>query len=200
MLATPVVVVDAKGTEHLAELVVPSSGDRVQGFPPKVAPDAIPVWLNETVPAGVVAPIVEMSVTVAVQVDDSAVVIVDGVQVTVVVVALGFKTMIGALRFVDPSCVLSPLYQDGFGQGPGHEPCLIPTPEQLDHVALIEVSTQVTEPKPTEPVALKTGRSTSPVGGLAPVDATSFTYAVHVIGCPTKTVVGVQTTGGMNVG
>lgn len=66
MLAVPVLV-EANVTEQLALIAV--RVPRVHGLLVKDAPDVIPVWLNITVPMGLVAPAVAVSVTVAVHVD-----------------------------------------------------------------------------------------------------------------------------------
>ena len=64
MLATPGFV-EANMTWQLALAVV--DGPSVHGLPWKNVPVAIPVSVKATVPEGAVAPLVDVSVTVAVQ-------------------------------------------------------------------------------------------------------------------------------------
>src|SRR5437899_2355610 len=61
--------------------------DNRHGLPVNEAPELMPVWLKATLPVGVSSGVPgEASVTVTVQVEDAAVVTVDGVHVTVVLV------------------------------------------------------------------------------------------------------------------
>lgn len=92
-------------TEHAAVPAVVAA--RVHGLP--VNEPEPPVWLNVTVPVGVVGD-VEMSVTVAVQVVGVLTVTVDGWHATEVVVVLsgtGVTMTVVWLKLV--ACVASPL-------------------------------------------------------------------------------------------
>lgn len=109
MLAVPVLV-ELNVTEHDAELgIVP--GTSVHGLPVKAAPVDIPVWLNVTVPVGVIpVPGDASELIVAVQLLVWVVVVIElGVQVTVVLVDR-LLTVIVVVAGVPAEWVESPLY------------------------------------------------------------------------------------------
>ena len=70
-----------------------------------------------------------------------------------------------------PSCVVSPLYQEMKVQPP-HGNVMTPAPEQLDQVALTGARVQVACPAL---LMVCVGRSSKPVGGVAPVAEVSWT-------------------------
>jgi len=109
MLAVPVLV-ELNVTEHDAELgIVP--GTSVHGLLVKAAPVDIPVWLNVTVPVGVIpVPGDASELIVAVQLLVWVVVVIElGVQVTVVLVDR-LSTVIVVAAGVPAEWVESPLY------------------------------------------------------------------------------------------
>src|SRR5437879_13398133 len=94
MLAVPVLV-ELNVTEHEAELgIVPSTS--VHGLPVKAAPVDIPVWLNVTVPVGVIpVPGDASELSVAVQLLVWGVVVIElGVHVTEVMVDRLFSVIV----------------------------------------------------------------------------------------------------------
>lgn len=91
MFATPGFA-EANMTWQLA--LAPVCEPRLHGLPWNNVPVAIPVSVKATVPDGAVAPVVEMSVTVAVQYEAKSTDTLVGVHESVVVVVRGLTTML----------------------------------------------------------------------------------------------------------
>jgi hypothetical protein len=179
-----------KLTEQLE--VVALTPAKVHGLPVK-EPAAVPVLLNATVPAGAEAvPAEEVSLTKAVQLVDWAITIVEGEQVTEVLVVLRL-TVTAALEPLLPLWAVSVgVYVALAMTVPDVEGVM--DAEQLDVVALMPVSVHgvpVNEPVAV-PVLLK---ATVPAGALAvPADEVSLTKAVQLVDWATTIVVGEQVT------
>lgn len=159
-------------TEHVADAPVPL---RLHGDPVK-DPE---VLVKLTVPVGVDAVPTSVSETVAVQFAVPPVVIVLGVQLTVVVVARRFT--ISVKLPVLPLWFASPLYVADTDSVP----------------AVVGVMTTEHEADVPVPASVQTPpgvKVTVPVGVDAVPTSVSVTVALHVVGWPTTTVAGLHET------
>jgi hypothetical protein len=148
------------------------------------------VDVNATVPAGVLTPLVAVSVTVAVHVVELPVTTDAGVQATLVEVG-EMDVIAGDLPLLAP-CAPSPGYPPVIVYELATEGVNV---TWHDAVSGVPVAASVQLPElPNDPVVGADVNATVPVGVLAPLLAVSPTVAVHVVGLPVMTDAGAQAT------
>jgi len=168
MLAVPVVVAANVAEQVAVPAVVPAAS--VHGLPEN--DPVTPVWLKLTVPVGVrPVPAVEVSATVATQVVDTLTEIVEGVQVTLVLVVRRLTVTLAAVLWL-PVCPASPAY----------DPVMLAVPAVEGRKVDEQVAVPATAPAASVqvvnvPVTPPTVKVTEPVGVVAPVAELSVTVA-----------------------
>jgi hypothetical protein len=174
-------------TWHVAVAPAPNS---VQG---EVAIAPVPLLVIVTLPAGVVAVPMSLSVTVTVQMVEEPVLTLDGVQVTLVMVDRLLIVMLTETVVLLVAWAVSPLY--------AADRLAVPCTDELNitwHVDFPVVTCEMLMHE--EPVIKKapgaipaTLNVTDPVGVSAvPAIVVSVIVAVHVVGWLTRIVVGLQ--------